>query len=76
MSGELYLLACPFPAEALTEAGKVALLDGAAHFRHQRLVVKKVVDGIQPRAENFADAVQVVQVGAREIAAGLGRRRG
>ncbi len=42
-----------------------------AHLAHQLQAVIEVVDGVQARAEDFAHAVQVVQVGAREVAAGV-----
>ena len=57
--------------EAETEAGEVALLDRGTHLRHQRLVIEQVVDGVQPRTENLADAMQMMQVGTSEIMAGV-----
>ncbi|SUA24428.1 Uncharacterised protein [Neisseria gonorrhoeae] len=51
--------------------GKFALFDGIAHFRHDDLVEMQVVDGVQLRAQDFAGAVQMVQVGAAEILAGV-----
>ena len=42
-----------------------------AQLAHQHLVVVQVMQRVELRAEDFADAVQVVQVGAREVAAGV-----
>ena len=44
--------------------GKFLLLDGFAHFCHDDLVEMQVVDGVELRAQDFAGAVQVVQVSA------------
>src|SRR3989442_10189155 len=49
--------------------GEFSLSDGAAQFPHQRLVVVQVVQGVEPRAENLVDFLQVMQVAAREIRA-------
>ena len=51
--------------------GEFRLFDGFAHFGHDGLVEMQVVDGVELRAEDFAGAVQVVQVGAAEILAGV-----
>lgn len=51
--------------------GKFSLLDGFAHFRHDDLVEMQVMDGVELRAQDFAGAVQVVQVGAAEVLAGV-----
>ena len=57
--------------EARLPIGEFALLDGFAHFRHDDLIKMQVMDGAQLRAENFADFVQVVQVAAAEVLAGV-----
>ncbi len=51
--------------------GKFSLLDRFAHFRHDDLVEMQVVDGVELCAQDFAGAVQVVQVGAAEVLAGV-----
>ena len=51
--------------------GKFSLLDGFTHFCHDDLVEMQVVDGVELRAQDFADAVQVLQVGAAEVLAGV-----
>src|SRR6476661_7073961 len=50
--------------EGLEAAG----IDGVAHVLHQLQVVMQVVDRVEPGAEDFAGAVQVIQVGARKVA--------
>ncbi len=59
--------------EARNPLGERAGDDGFAQFAHQHLVVVQVVDRVELRTENLADAVQMMQVGAREIAAGIAR---
>ena len=49
--------------------GKFALFDSFAHFGHDDLVEMQVVDGVELCAQDFADSVQVVQVGAAEVLA-------
>src|SRR6266704_1156654 len=49
--------------------GEFTLGDGVAQFPHQRLVVVQVVQGVEPRAENLVDLLQVMQVAAREMRA-------
>ena len=51
--------------------GKFALFDGFAHFCHDDLVEVQIVDGVELCAQDFADTVQMVQVGAAEILTGL-----
>ena len=51
--------------------GKFPLFDGFAHFCHDDLVEVQVVDGVELCAQNFADTVQMVQVGAAEILTGV-----
>src|ERR1700690_3111017 len=48
-------------------------LDGQLHFRHQLLVVVKVVQGGEACAEDFAAAHQMVQVGAGKVSAGVAK---
>ena len=57
--------------ELCLPVGEFALFDGFAHFGHDGLVEMQVVDGVQLRAQNFAGAVQVVQVGAAEMRTGV-----
>nr|GEU28151.1 hypothetical protein [Tanacetum cinerariifolium] len=47
-----------------------------AHLAHDVEVVVQVVDGVEARTEDFLGAVQVVQIRAREIAAGVARAGG
>lgn len=51
--------------------GEFSLFDGFAHFFHDYLIKMQVVDGIELCAQDFAGAVQVVQVGAAEMLAGV-----
>src|SRR5688572_22448380 len=46
-------------------------LDSGADAPHELQVVVQVVDGVEPRAEDFVASVEVAQVGAGEIAAGV-----
>jgi len=46
-------------------------LDGGAQLAHQRQVVMQVVDRGEARAEDLVDPLQVVQVRAREVPAGI-----
>src|ERR1041385_4916414 len=58
--------------EELAREGLEGLrLDRRAHLAHQLLVVMQVVDRVQARGEDLAAAIQVVQVGAGIIAAGV-----
>src|SRR6185436_20523863 len=66
--------------ESQTQAGDVfrepARSNGLAQSPHQFLIVEQVVESVQVRAEDLVDPLQVMQVGAREIAAGMaGARR-
>ena len=45
--------------------------DGLTQLCHQRLIKREVVDGIELSAEHFTAAIQMVQIGAGEIAAGI-----
>src|SRR5690606_38228542 len=58
--------------ERAAEGGAAAVLGRRADAGHQRLVVPKVVQGAEERAQHLVAAVQVAQVGAAE-AAGAGR---
>src|SRR5580658_8561235 len=50
---------------------KFAPGDGGAQRAHEAQVEVQVVDGVEPRAENLVTAVEVPQVGAAEVAAGI-----
>lgn len=52
----------------VTEA---ALFDSCPHFFHNDLVKMQVVDGVELGAQNFTCFVQVVEIGAAEVAAGV-----
>jgi hypothetical protein len=52
-------------------SSRTRALDGVAQLAHQRLVVVQVVQGVQARAEDLVRLLQVVQVGAREVPAGV-----
>src|SRR6185312_11145592 len=47
--------------------------DGFAEALHELQVVMEVVDRMEARAEDLARAIEVVQVGAGEVAAGVAR---
>ena len=59
------------PRKLRNEFRKSTGFDRGAYFTHQLLVIMQVVYRVQARAEYLADAVQVMQVGAGEIAAGV-----
>ena len=59
------------PRELRNEIRKNTRFDRGADFAHQLLVVMQVVDGIEARTEYLVEAVQMVQVGAGEVAAGV-----
>src|SRR6185312_17111355 len=61
----------PFPEEALPPRPESPPGDGLAHGPHELQVVVQVVDGVQARPQDLVGAVQVVQVGAGEVAAGV-----
>src|ERR1700756_2964916 len=65
-----------YPAAALGvetdhESLELPGINGVAHLLHDLQVVVQVVDGIQARTQNFTGSMQMMQVGAREIAAGV-----
>jgi hypothetical protein len=47
--------------------------NGLPELLHQLLIVVEVVQGTEMSAENLADAVEVVQIGARKVPAGVAR---
>src|SRR5712691_3361812 len=51
--------------------GKLPLCNRVAQLAHERLVVVQVVQGIEPRAEDLVHPLQVMQVAAREMGAGV-----
>src|SRR4029077_15386665 len=53
------------------EGGNFTPGDGAAQGAHEAQVEVQVMDGVQPRAENLLAAVEVAQVGATVVAAGV-----
>src|SRR5690554_1060579 len=57
--------------EALRELIELPRLDGPADGRHMGLIEAQVVNGVELRPHHFVAAVEVVQVGAAEIAAGV-----
>src|SRR5690606_9788411 len=58
-------------AEALYVGREGAGGDGLAQLGRQRLVVAQVVHRVEHAGEDFAGAVQVVQVGTTEVTAGV-----
>src|SRR5258706_16243600 len=62
---------CPYCPEFSCEFGKLPLLDGPAQAPHQIEIVIKVVPGIEARAEDFVHFLQMMQIRAREMAAGV-----
>src|SRR5688572_23106482 len=48
-----------------------ALRDSRSRAAHQLLVVLEVMQSVQPRTEYLVRALQVMQIGAREITAGV-----
>src|SRR3984957_17357520 len=53
------------------ESGKSALIQGLADGAHQLQVEMQVVQGVQPATQNLAATVQVPQIGARIVGAGV-----
>jgi len=49
---------------------KLARINAGPDLAHQLQVVVQIMQGIQPRTQNLARAVQVVQISAREVTAG------
>ena len=71
------------PGEEIGHEARIVVgLDRRPDARHERLVVVQVVPGVQPRGEDLATAVQMMQIRpavtpARRTAAGrIQRRRG
>src|SRR5499427_6020691 len=54
--------------EAVLEAPR---RDGLAQLAHEGLVVMQVVQGIEPRAQDLVDLLEMVQVGPGEMGAGV-----
>src|SRR4051812_39999230 len=59
----------PVGVEGAAPCGESTGLDRLPHLLREVEVEKQVVDGVEPRAEDLVRAMQVVQVGAREVAA-------
>src|SRR2546426_7785019 len=57
--------------ERLRIGGECAGGDRLPELREQREVVVQVMDGIEPRAEDLVDALQMMQVRATEAATGV-----
>src|ERR1700722_18738932 len=53
------------------ESAKSALIQGLADGAHQLQVEMQVVQGVQPATQNLAATVQVPQIGARIVGAGV-----
>src|SRR5579863_1516221 len=63
--------AAPRGQEIAGEGGKFTPGDGGTQGAHEPQVEMQVVDGVEPRAENLLAAVEVAQVGATVVAAGV-----
>src|ERR1700737_253302 len=63
----------PVFCKALAKRVECSGFDGGAHFAHQFQVVVQIVNGIELRAENFTGAMQMMQIAASEMAAGVAR---
>jgi hypothetical protein len=61
-------LPCP---KFLHKLGKAPLFDGRPHTAHQHLVKVQIVDTVKPRAQDFRTPVQVPQVSAGVMPAGV-----
>src|SRR5690625_3735854 len=64
-------LLLPSRPQAISNVLKATLLNGLAQRVHQLQVVMQIVNGGQPVPENLVAAVEVAQIGARKIAAGI-----
>src|SRR5438445_12789372 len=86
VAAETGVTSCPLPRPTISasshaaralrmkvrnECRKLPGIDRRAHLAHQLQVIVQVVDGVQARAQDLAAAVQMVQVSAREVAAGV-----
>ena len=50
---------------------KAVGIDGVTHFFHELQVIMEIVDRAQLRTQNFADPIQVMQVGPGKMTAGI-----
>jgi hypothetical protein len=57
--------------EGLDEGAKCTRFNSLAQFRHQVMVVVQIVLGHQQSAQHFTALVQVMQVAARKLPAGV-----
>src|SRR3569833_2248095 len=57
--------------ELRDEQCKPALIDRIPHVLHELQVIMQIVNSIELRAQNLAGTEQMMQIGAREIAAGI-----
>src|SRR5215471_1746903 len=57
--------------EPLHIGGECPASDRLAQLREQREVIVQVVNSVEPRAEDLVRALQVMQVSAAEVAAGI-----
>ena len=71
LGGKREIIAFPLCEQPLGGAGERGGLDRRAQRPHQLLVVVQVVQRVQARAEDLVRFLQVVEIGAREMAAGV-----
>lgn len=67
----LLLSTAPRSVETRHHFRQRAVSNGRPKLLHQRLIVMKVVQRTEMSAENLADAVEVVEIGARKVSAGV-----
>src|SRR5580765_3158333 len=70
-AGILARFAARLRLQARGEFGEPPRLDGRPQLAHQLVVIVEVVQGIEPRAQYFVHALQVMKIGAREMATGV-----
>src|SRR5438034_9348437 len=75
-TNRLFYHARALTLERLRIRGECAGGNRLPELREQREIVVQVMDGIEPRAEDLVDALQMMQVRAAEAAAGVARAAG
>src|SRR5713101_4189950 len=70
-TNQLFYHAAAVALEGLRIGGERPAGDRLPQLCEQRKVIVQVVYGIEPRAQDFIDALQMMQVRAAEVAAGV-----
>src|SRR5690554_7794195 len=62
---------CPCGLEAGGQSVEISPLDGVADTPHELLIVEQIVNRCQPMPEYLVAAVEMLEIGAAEIPAGI-----